>query len=400
MFWQWLENFLHRWNGEWDAQKISIAVLAAALAAIAFKILVLALRWSWRQLQGVIEARRRLRHALWAVSEDSPGVWLSTLPSYPIDYQARMATSKPIMTVANLKGGVGKTTIAANLAAHYAYQGERVLFIDLDFQGSSSAMILPDHQSPDVSARLIEGGGKDILLREANPLRLEWLPPGLPVGWRPTACGIPADYSLARADNRVMVRWLLDVYGSDPRYGLAEALLDPNVQATYDRVIIDAPPRMVAGKVEALCASRHLLIPTILDRLSAEAVVRFANQLDQEKTLWPFLKIAGVTAVRCSGGLATLAERDTVSFLIQALERHVDRPQLFWHTAFIKQNQLLARAAGQYPVYGANSNDAQHTNLRNMFSELAAAITRGLEGERTHETWKAWLIDPNYGEAA
>lgn len=398
MFWQWLENFLHRWQGEWNAEKILIAALAAAIAAIAVKTLVLLLRWIWRHVESLLTARHRLRNALSAVSEGGPGVWLSKEPStkdYPSNYEDRLARSIPIITVANLKGGVGKTTVATNLAAHYAYQGDRVLFIDLDFQGSSSAMMLPGHHSPDSAARLIDGGGKDILLREVHQLRLDWAPRKRP-GWRPDAHGVPADYSLARADNRVMVHWLLQEYQSDPRYWLANALLDPKVQARYHRVIIDAPPRMVAGQVQALCASTHVLIPTILDRLAAEAVLRFVNQLNQEKKLWPHLKIAGVTAVRCTNSLTTIAEGDTVSFLIEALEKSPVKPQLFWHSAFVKQNPLLAQAAGQYPVYGAASNDAGHTNLRNMFSELAKAIENG---ERTYEDWKAWLINPNHDPA-
>lgn len=399
MFWQWLENFLHRWNGEWDVKKISIAILAAALAAIGIKVLILILRWTLRHIHELLEARRRLRHALWAVSEDSPGLWRCSPPSYPINYHARMVTGKPVMTVANLKGGVGKTTIAANLAAHYAYQGERVLFIDLDYQGSSSAMMLPDNQSADAAARLIEVGGKDILLREANPLKLGWQPPGRAVGWRPIARGIPADYSLARADNRVMVHWLLDHYGSDPRYRLAEAILDPNVLAEYDRIIIDAPPRIVAGKVQALCASTHVLIPTILDRLSTEAAVRFANQLQEEKELWPTLQIAGITATRSSPKLDRVAERNAILTLIDGLERHPWRPQLFWHDAFITQNELLSQAAGQYPVYGTAFNNADHRKVRAMFSNLANAIDGGLTGVQTNEAWKAWNSGPNHDPA-
>lgn len=399
MFWQWLENFFHRFPSEWNAEKILIAALAAAFAAVAFKLIIVVLRWTWHHFQALLDARRRLKLALWAVSQQGPGVWLSKVPTtkdYPANYQARLGTSKPIITVANLKGGVGKTTVAANLAAHYAYQGDRVLFIDLDFQGSSSAMMLSGHHSPDTAARLVDSGSKDILLHQVDQLRLNWRHPNRPAGWRPNAYGVPADYSLARADNRAMVCWLLQEYQSDPRYLLANALLDPEIQNRYDRVIIDAPPRMVAGQIQALCASTHVLIPTILDRLSAEAVLRFVNQLSEEKELWPHLRVAGVTAVRCSGALTQIAERDTVGFLIDGLERCEGEPQLFWRDAFIKQDALLAQAAGQYPVYGADSNDARHSNLRNMFSELAKAVENG---GRTYEAWKAWLINPNHDPA-
>lgn len=54
----------------------------------------------------------------------------------------RRQRHKPIIMVANLKGGVGKTTLTANLAAFFSERGKRVLLIDCDYQGSLSNMLL------------------------------------------------------------------------------------------------------------------------------------------------------------------------------------------------------------------------------------------------------------------
>jgi cellulose biosynthesis protein BcsQ len=218
---------------------------------------------------------------------------------------------------------------------------------------------------------------------------------GLSRNFTPEARGVPSFYGLARADNRVMVEWLLGCYASDPRYWLAETLLNPEVQSRYDRVIIDAPPRMVTGCVQALCASTCVLIPTVLDQLSADAVDRFVTQLEEERNLWPNLKVVGVIAAMCSPNLVSY-EKDTIRQLIDRLQRHSTRPQLFWKEAFVADNALLSRAAGLGIAYANESYAVEYRALRDKFSLVAQAIERGLKGERTYENWQAWLIDPTF----
>lgn len=405
MFFDWFEHFLHLihgWSGPVTLEKVLTGALASALALAAIKITIVALRSAWRQVLQLIDAKRKVRHALWAVSEDGPGVWLSCAPDFPHKYEHMLSNSKPIMTIANLKGGVGKTTVAANLAAHYAYSGESVLLIDLDFQGSFSAMMLNGINSPDKASKIISGADASVILAQQERLHLPWVPPSderirrkLPPNFTPNAFGIPAFYPLARTDNRIMIEWILNCYKSDPRYWLAKTLLDPEIQSRYNRVIIDAPPRMVAGCVQALCASTCVLIPTVLDQLSADAVDRFITQIEEERPLWPSLKIAGVIATMTSPNLVSY-EKDTIRQLIDRLATHSTCPQLFWKDAFIEDNSLLSRSAGLRIAYANSSNNREHRLLRHKFGVVAAAVERGLQGERTYENWQAWLVNQDF----
>ena len=94
---------------------------------------------------------------------DDNNLWRRTPVDKPPRYDADLQASIPIILLANLKGGVGKTTIAANLAAYFERcKDERVLAIDLDHQGSLSSMLLPEstQRNPapaDTVKRLIGG---------------------------------------------------------------------------------------------------------------------------------------------------------------------------------------------------------------------------------------------------
>ena len=113
-------------------------------------------------------SRRRALQAVGRVidqrgAHEGKGVWLTAPIERSHDYWRGVANSRTL-AIANLKGGVGKTTLATNLGGYLAKEWQkRVLLIDLDFQGSLSSMAFPGkdwlpgtHQSS-LAARLISG---------------------------------------------------------------------------------------------------------------------------------------------------------------------------------------------------------------------------------------------------
>lgn len=288
------------------------------IATVLTPVLLTLLYYAFRRLVRAFRALRLAEEALNAVVRkqengkwvEGPGFWLKQPIKRPWrDYETRMRASIPILMVATAKGGVGKTTLSGSLAAHFAVKWRqtredpqvpkpvRVLLVDSDFQGSMTTMTVPDdsrHLLPSKANKLISGEIGDGLQRSSTPRvsRPEMLPL--------TAWTVPAYYDLAQAENRMMVEWLLplsnfDLLGwflryfhlrpeqaprsrRDVRYLMAEALLDPHVQQDYDMVIIDSPPRLTTSHVQALCTSTHILVPTILDRLSGDAVARYVDQ--------------------------------------------------------------------------------------------------------------------------
>ena len=89
---------------------------------------------------------------------------------------------------------------------------------------------------------------------------------------------VPASYSLGSTESRLLLDWLMDPdQGTDARYRLAQLLLNPAVRQRYAVIILDMPPRLTLGAVNALVASHYLIIPSMLDKLSSEAVRQFSS---------------------------------------------------------------------------------------------------------------------------
>jgi cellulose biosynthesis protein BcsQ len=109
---------------------------------------------------------------------------------------------------------------------------------------------------------------------------------------------ITSYYDLAQAENRTMVEWLIGDHKNDIRFALARILHSNAVRERYSLVLIDCPPRLTTGAIQALAAATHVLIPTRLEEPSTEAVTTFVDQVQafKEAGLCPRISHVGVVA--------------------------------------------------------------------------------------------------------
>jgi cellulose biosynthesis protein BcsQ len=209
----------------------------------------------------------------------------------------------PILSVLNLKGGVGKTTITANLAAALDRRGYRVLVLDLDLQGSLTGLFLPE-------ARQVELFNAGCLLEDfltasfgaEFPSILHYTQPILPVGEPGSECRsglVPTSDSLAYAEMNLTIRWLLREGNRDVRLLLRRELLLKRVTNLYDIILLDCPPLINVCCVNALAASDYLLIPVMPSKQATARVPVLLRRLREFRdNINPDLKVMGIVPNR------------------------------------------------------------------------------------------------------
>ena len=175
-------------------------------------------------------------------------------------------THRRVITVANQKGGVGKTTSAVNLAVGLALHGCTVLVVDLDPQGNAStALGVPHHLGvPDVYGVLVDG------LPLADAVQ--------PAAGVPRLRCVPATIDLAGAEIE-----LVSMVARESRLQRAIATYCEGPGADVDYVLVDCPPSLGLLTVNAMVATEEVLIPIQCEYYALEGLGQLLRSVDLVK---------------------------------------------------------------------------------------------------------------------
>jgi chromosome partitioning protein len=183
-----------------------------------------------------------------------------------------------VISVANQKGGVGKTTTTINLATALAAIGERVLIIDLDPQGNASTGLGIDRRNREISSYDVVTGGATLLeaaVATAVP-NLSIVPSTLDL--------LGIEMEIAGQSDRVQ-RISRAVSGAYRATG----------QAAFTYILIDCPPSLNLLTLNALAGSDGILVPLQCEFFALEGLSQLLQTVEQvQQGLNPALEVQGI----------------------------------------------------------------------------------------------------------
>jgi len=244
-----------------------------------------------------------------------------------------------IISVANQKGGVGKTTTAVNLAAVLASTKRKLLLIDLDSQGNATTA--SGLKKENTLLGLFEGKNVNEIVASSKN--------GYDV--------IPGGEDLVALEAHIR---------TEPKKGFIEESLS---ELKYDFVIIDTPPALNSLTVEALISSVGTLVPLQCEYYSLEGISSLLNTITS-------LGNRGLSSNKVVGIIRTMVDmrNNLAKSVSDDLEKHF--PDLLFNT-LIPRNVKLAEA----PSHGLSGTKYMPESLgAKAYIALTGEFLRRIEG--------------------
>ena len=191
-------------------------------------------------------------------------------------------TAAKVVTFANQKGGVGKSTSVVNIAASLGVLGKRVLVVDTDPQGNTTSGF-------GVSKKTAAGTVYDVLIGRTEAAAAIQTTPFENISV------LPANISLAGAEFELVM--------ADNRESRLRDALAP-VKGDYDYILIDCPPSLGILTINALVAADGLVIPMQCEYYSLEGLSQLMMSVKQiKKRFNPKLSLTGILITMYNGRL-------------------------------------------------------------------------------------------------
>ncbi len=218
-----------------------------------------------------------------------------------------------ILTIANQKGGVGKTTTAVNLAASLAASERRTLLIDIDPQGNAGSAlgVRRDDTEKSIYEVLLDGLPLTEAVRKTELKFLDLVPASRHL--------VGAELELAEIDHR--------------EYRLKRAV-DP-VASRYEYVVVDCPPSLGLLTVNGLVAAQGVLIPLQCEYYALEGLADVLRTID-------LVKASANPALKVDGILLTMFAANNLANQVSAEIRRTFNEQVF--ETVIPRNVRLSEA--------------------------------------------------------
>lgn len=239
-----------------------------------------------------------------------------------------MAEKPVIITIANQKGGVGKTTTVANLAASLAEKNKLVLVIDCDYQANVTSLLCGDEQLKEKEKSFTYAIKHDLSVDKvvvATPFKNVDLVPS----------------------NRELDDLREQLVGQPNQFRLVDLMLSCKQARQYDYILIDTHPSLDCFFQSAIAASKHYIIPLFPEADSSRGLAHQLQAIDKVKRyLNPGLNFLGCVVTKFDRYNATHQKFEK---LIRSFGKENNIPVFKTHIP--SSHSIAAAAAHNLPLY-------------------------------------------------